>query len=149
SAVRSRNYGEHRGRTFPTGVGAPAMLEGPVQDAREGTTPPVDLAHPQVSSIARDDAGAVVRAWRGSTGSSQAETARLLNMTQQNLSQIENGRQTMSYEQRQRAVSVLGISAEELGLSLGRPLTELDSAVAVNQARWRQERRWLNQHRSE
>ncbi|MGH3571117.1 MAG: helix-turn-helix domain-containing protein [Pseudonocardiaceae bacterium] len=62
-----------------------------------------------------DDAGVVVRAWRGSTGSSQAETARLLGMTQQNLSQIENGRQTMSYEQRQRAVSVLGISAEDLG----------------------------------
>jgi transcriptional regulator with XRE-family HTH domain len=96
-----------------------------------------------------DDAGAVVRAWRGSTGSSQAETARLLSMTQQNLSQIENGRQTMSYEQRQRAVSVLGISAEDLGLSVGRPPTELDSAVAVDQARWRQERRWLNQHRSE
>ncbi|MGH4008920.1 MAG: helix-turn-helix domain-containing protein, partial [Pseudonocardiaceae bacterium] len=81
-----------------------------------------------------DDAGAVVRAWRGSTGSSQAETARLLSMTQQNLSQIENGRQTMSYEQRQRAVSVLGISAADLGLSPGRPLTELDSAVAVDQA---------------
>ncbi|MCA1837074.1 MAG: hypothetical protein LC721_12415, partial [Actinobacteria bacterium] len=32
---------------------------------------------------------------------------------------------------------------------LGRPPTELDSAVAVDQARWRQERRWLNQHRSE
>jgi transcriptional regulator with XRE-family HTH domain len=96
-----------------------------------------------------DDAGVVVRAWRGSTGSSQAETARLLGMTQQNLSQIENGRQTMSYEQRQRAVSVLGISADDLGLSPGRPLTELDSAVAIDQARWRQERRWLNQHRSE
>jgi hypothetical protein len=53
SAVRSSNYGEHQGRTFPTGVGAPAMLEGPVQDEREGTTPPVDLAHPQTSSIAR------------------------------------------------------------------------------------------------
>ncbi|MBV9446178.1 MAG: helix-turn-helix transcriptional regulator [Streptosporangiaceae bacterium] len=70
-------------------------------------------------------------------------------MTQQNLSQIENGRQTMSYELRQRAVSVLGISAEDLGLSAGRPRAELDAAVAVDQARWRQERRWLNQHRSE
>ncbi len=118
-------------------------------------------SHPQVSPsvpgewLSRprggpgDDAGVVVRAWRGSAGSSQAETARLLGMTQQNLSQIENGRQTMSYEQRQRVVSVLGISAEDLGLSPGRPLTELDSAVAVDQARWRQERRWLNQHRSE
>lgn len=96
-----------------------------------------------------DDIGAVLRAWRASVRGSQVETARLLGMTQQNLSQIENGRQTMSYEQRQRAVSVLGISAEDLGLSAGRPRTELDTAVAVDQARWRQERRWLNQHRSE
>ena len=48
-------------------------------------------------------------------------------MTQQNLSQIENGRQMMSYEQRQRAMSVLGISAEDLGLSSGRPLAELEA----------------------
>ena len=101
------------------------------------------------SGIPSDDAGAVVRAWRRSTGSSQAETARFLGMTQQNLSQIENGRQTMSYEQRQRAMSVLGISAEDLGLSPGRSASELDAAVAVDQARWRQERRWLNQHRCE
>jgi transcriptional regulator with XRE-family HTH domain len=101
------------------------------------------------SGIPADDAGAVVRAWRRSTGSSQAETARLLGMTQQNLSQIENGRQTMSYEQRQRAMSVLGISAEDLGLSSGQPPSELDAAVAVDQSRWRQERRWLNQHRCE
>jgi transcriptional regulator with XRE-family HTH domain len=70
-------------------------------------------------------------------------------MTQQNLSQIENGRQPMSYEQRQRAVTVLGISAEDLGLSPGRLRAETDAAVAIDQARWRQERRWLNQHRSE
>ncbi|MGH3772717.1 MAG: helix-turn-helix domain-containing protein [Pseudonocardiaceae bacterium] len=91
----------------------------------------------------------MLRAWRASARDSQVETARLLGMTQQNLSQIENGRQTMSYGQRQRAVSVLGISAEDLGLSPGRPRAELDTAVAVDQARWRQERRWLNQHRSE
>jgi transcriptional regulator with XRE-family HTH domain len=101
------------------------------------------------SGIPGDDAGAVVRAWRRSTGISQAETARLLGMTQQNLSQIENGRQTMSYEQRQRAMTVLGMSAEDLGLSPGRSPAELDAAVAVDQARWRQERRWLNQHRCE
>ncbi len=101
------------------------------------------------TGIPADDTGAVLRAWRASTGHSQAEAAGLLGMTQQNLSQIENGRQTMSYELRQRAVSLLGISAEDLGLSPGRPRTELDAAVAVDQARWRQERRWLNQHRSE
>jgi transcriptional regulator with XRE-family HTH domain len=101
------------------------------------------------TSVPADDSGAVLRAWRASTGSVQVETARRLGMTQQNLSQIENGRQTMSYEQRQRAVSVLGISAEDLGLSPGRPRAELDAAVALDQARWRQERRWLNQHRSD
>ncbi len=101
------------------------------------------------TGVPADDTGAVLRAWRASTGSIQVETARLLGMTQQNLSQIENGRQTMSYEQRQRAVSVLGISAEDLGLSPGRPRAELDAAVDIDQARWRQERRWLNQHRSE
>src|SRR4051794_30200124 len=33
------NYREHR-RTFPTGVGAPALLEGPVWGYREGTSLP-------------------------------------------------------------------------------------------------------------
>ena len=88
------------------------------------------------TGVPADDTGAVLRAWRASTGHSQAETAGLLGMTQQNLSQIENGRQPMSYEQRQRAVTVLGISAEDLGLSPGRPRAETDAAVAVNQARW-------------
>jgi transcriptional regulator with XRE-family HTH domain len=96
------------------------------------------------SGVPAEETGAVLRAWRASAGRSQVETAGLLGMTQQNLSQIENGRQAMSYEQRQRAVSVLGISAEDLGLSPGRSRVELDSAVAVDQARWRQERRWLN-----
>ncbi|MDQ3764934.1 MAG: helix-turn-helix domain-containing protein [Actinomycetota bacterium] len=88
------------------------------------------------TGVPADDTGAVLRAWRASAGRSQADTARLLGMTQQNLSQIENRRQAMSYEQRQRAVSVLGISPEDLGLSPGRPRAELDSAVAVDQARW-------------
>jgi hypothetical protein len=43
-------------------------------------------------------------------------------------------RQTMSYELWQRAVSMLGISAEDLGLSPGRPRAELDAAVAIDQA---------------
>jgi DNA-binding XRE family transcriptional regulator len=77
------------------------------------------LSRPSAAPV--NDTGAVLRAWRASTGRSQVETARLLGMTQQNLSQIENGRQMMSYELRQRAVSVLGISAEDLGLSPGRP----------------------------
>ena len=101
------------------------------------------------TGVPADDTGAVLRAWRASTGRNQADTAELLGMTQQNLSQIENGRQPMSYQQRQRAVTVLGISPEDLGLSPARPRAELDAAVAIDQARWRQARRWLNQHRSE
>ncbi|MGH3773484.1 MAG: helix-turn-helix domain-containing protein, partial [Pseudonocardiaceae bacterium] len=101
------------------------------------------------TGVLADPVGAVLRAWRASARDSQVETAWLLGMTQQNLSQIENGRQAMSYEQRQRAVSVLGISAEDLGLAPGRSCAELDTVVAVDQARWRQERRWLNRHRSE
>jgi uncharacterized Zn finger protein (UPF0148 family) len=46
-----------------------------------------------------DDAGSVLRGWRASTGRSQAEVARLLGMTQQNLSLIENGKQQISFEQ--------------------------------------------------
>jgi len=115
--------------------------------AKAGSTAGEWLSRP--TGVPPDQIGAVLRAWRASTGRSQVETARLLGMTQQNLSQIENGRQPMSYEQRQRAVSALGISAEDLGLSSGRPRAELDAAVAVDQARWRQERRWLNQHRFE
>ncbi|HET9257307.1 MAG TPA: helix-turn-helix transcriptional regulator [Pseudonocardiaceae bacterium] len=116
----------------------------PVEEAR---SPGTWLSRP--TSVPAEDSGAVLRAWRASAGRSQAETAGLLGMTQQNLSQIENGRQAMSYEQRQRAVSVLGLSPEDLGLSPGRSRAELDGAVAVDQARWRQQRRWLNQHRSE
>ncbi|HEY9473667.1 MAG TPA: helix-turn-helix transcriptional regulator, partial [Mycobacteriales bacterium] len=87
---------------------------------------------------------------RASARQSQAEVASLLGMTQQNLSQIEHGRQAMSYELRQRAVSELGISPEDLGVALGRPRSGApDAAVATDQARWRMERRWLNQHRSE
>jgi transcriptional regulator with XRE-family HTH domain len=99
-----------------------------------------------------DDTGAVLRARRATTGRSQAEVALLLGMTQQNLSQIENGRHPMSYELRQRAVAELGISAEDLGLAPSRPraaFDETDAAVATDQARWRMERRWLNQHRCE
>ena len=38
------------------------------------------------TGVPADDTGAVLRAWRASTGRSQAEAAGLLGMTQQNLS---------------------------------------------------------------
>ena len=50
------NYREH-GRTFPTGVGAPALLEGP--DGTSGRyalqAPQPEISHPQVPSIPRVD----------------------------------------------------------------------------------------------
>lgn len=105
----------------------------------------------RVAEATGDDAGPTLREWRRSTKTSQVEAARRLGMTQQNLSQIETGRHPMSYEARRRAVDELGISPSDLGLSSGRhqaPDRESADQVRESQARWRFERRWLNQHRS-
>jgi len=101
-----------------------------------------------------DDAGAVLRAWRTASGRSQVEVAAALCITQQNLSQLENGRRPMSIELRRRIVEELGIAAEDLGLSSGQTwqLVSRDDAsaqIAASRMRWRAERRWLNQHRAE
>jgi transcriptional regulator with XRE-family HTH domain len=101
-------------------------------------------------AVAADDVGAVLRAYRLASGHSQARLAAMLDMTQQNLSQIEGGR-SPSMEQRRRIVDVLGLAPEDLGLS-SRPAQGVvadDRAVAESRARWRAERRWLNHHRSE
>lgn len=82
-------------------------------------------------------------------GQSQAEVAQRLRMTQQNLSQIENGRHPMSFELRRRAAAELGIPAEDLGISEGHGPAHGGAEAMSSQARWRAERRWLNQHRSE
>jgi transcriptional regulator with XRE-family HTH domain len=101
----------------------------------------------------RDDVGAVLRAYRTSSGRSQSTLAAMLDMTQQNLSQIEGGR-SPSIEQRRRIVEVLGLAPEDLGLA-SQPAPDLvapDSSsrqVAESRARWRAERRWLNHHRSD
>jgi transcriptional regulator with XRE-family HTH domain len=97
-----------------------------------------------------DDVGAVLRAYRLASGRSQAKLAAALDMTQQNLSQLEAGR-SPSIEQRRKIVEVLGLAPEDLGLA-SRPAQGLaadDQAVAESCARWRAERRWLNHHRSE
>jgi transcriptional regulator with XRE-family HTH domain len=97
-----------------------------------------------------DDVGAVLRAYRLASGLSQAKLAGALDMTQQNLSQLEAGR-SPSIEQRRKIVEVLGLAPEDLGLA-SRPAQGLaadDQAVAESRARWRAERRWLNHHRSE
>jgi transcriptional regulator with XRE-family HTH domain len=96
-----------------------------------------------------DDAGAVLRAWRTAAGHSQAVLAAMLDMTQQNLSQIESGR-SPSMEQRRRIVEVLGLTPEDLGLA-SHPVVTKEGArdVAQSHVRWRGERRWLNHHRSD
>lgn len=103
-----------------------------------------------------DDAGSVVLAWRTATGRVQTEVAAVLGTTQQHLSQIEQGRRPVSLELRRRMVTELGIAPEDLGLSsgYGRKLVSGDgddagAQVAASRLRWRDERRWLNQHRAE
>ncbi|MGQ0778463.1 MAG: helix-turn-helix domain-containing protein [Pseudonocardiales bacterium] len=100
------------------------------------------------------DAGLVLLAWRTTVGRTQTEVAGVLGTTQQHLSQIDTGQRPVSLELRRRMVAELGIAAEELGLSSGpaRRLVSCDDAspqVAASRLRWREERRWLNQHQSE
>ncbi|MGH3911905.1 MAG: helix-turn-helix domain-containing protein, partial [Pseudonocardiaceae bacterium] len=68
---------------------------------------------------AGDDAGAVLLAWRGTSGRTQTEVAGVLGTTQQHLSQIETGQRPISLELRRKIVAKLGIAAEDLGLSCG------------------------------
>jgi hypothetical protein len=75
-------------------------------------------------------------------------------MTQQHLSQIENGQRRLSIEQRRRVVEELGVAPEELGLAAmqtrhSAPQGGADPDVAASRIRWREQRRWLNRHRSE
>jgi len=107
------------------------------------------LQRKELGAAAHDDAGAVLRAWRTAAGHSQAVLAAMLDMTQQNLSQIESGR-SPSMEQRRRIVEVLGLTPEDLGLA-SHPVVTKEGArdVAESHVRWRGERRWLNHHRSD
>ncbi|MGQ0773950.1 MAG: hypothetical protein ACT4NY_05965 [Pseudonocardiales bacterium] len=75
----------------------------------------------------------------------------MLGTTQRHLSLIETGQRPVSLELRRKMVTELGIAAEELGLSSGctRGLVSSDDVgpeIAASQLRWRNERRWLNQH---
>jgi transcriptional regulator with XRE-family HTH domain len=106
------------------------------------------------ATTATEDAGAVLRGWRLNSGQTQVAVAAALGLTQQHLSQIENGQRPLSLEQRRKIIAELGIAAEDLGLSsvhihrlAGRE--DASSEIAASQLRWRNERRWLNQHRSE
>lgn len=119
--------------------------------AIEAPMVPEDAWIDRLADATDDDAGLTLREWRRSTKTSPAEAARRLGMTQQNLSQIETNRHPMSYELRRRAVDELGIAPGDLGLAAGRHESsdrDLSDQVRESQARWRFERRWLNQHRS-
>ncbi|MGH4013256.1 MAG: helix-turn-helix transcriptional regulator [Pseudonocardiaceae bacterium] len=101
-----------------------------------------------------DDAGSVMGAWRVDARRTQVDVAGVLGTTQQHLSQMETGQRPVSLELRRKAVTELGIAAEDLGLSSGcaRQLVSRDDAspqIAASRLRWRNERRWLNRHRSE
>ncbi|MGQ0778096.1 MAG: helix-turn-helix domain-containing protein [Pseudonocardiales bacterium] len=101
-----------------------------------------------------DDIGAVVLAWRTTVMRTQTEVARALGTTQQHLSQIETGQRSVPLELRRKMVTELGIAAEDLGLCSGqvRKLVSRDDVspeIAASRLRWRDERRWLNQHRLE
>lgn len=118
---------------------------------RDGSVPDGSmLLRRRIPASGDIDVGAVLRGWRVSMGESQVDAARRLRTTQQNLSQIENGRHPMSLELRRRAVAELGIPPEKLGLAAGVLGSRSDDAeVTASQARWRAERGWLNQHRSD
>ena len=108
----------------------------------------------RTSTGAADDAGAVLRAWRDAADGTQVDVAAKLGTSQQHLSQMEKGQRPISLEQRRLMVTELGIAPEDLGLSSehSRGLVSRDDAspeIAVSRLRWRGERRWLNQHRSQ
>lgn len=71
------------------------------------------------ATTATEDAGAVLRGWRLNSGQTQVAVAAALGLTQQHLSQIENGQRPLSLEQRRKIIAELGIAAEDLGLSSG------------------------------
>lgn len=101
-----------------------------------------------------DDAGSVLWAWRVAARRTQVDVAAVLGTTQQHLSQIEKGQRPVSLELRREMVTELGIVPEDLGLSAGQSqkLVSRDGAspeIAASRLRWRNERRWLNQHRAE
>lgn len=97
--------------------------------------------------------GDIIREYRLASGQNQVAVADAMGMTQQFLSQIENGVRKVSLEQRRKFVQVLGIPPEHLGLS-GRPRPpvapdDATAAIATSRGRWRSQRSWLNHHRSD
>lgn len=101
---------------------------------------------------AGDEVGEVVREYRLASGRNQAAVASAMDMTQQFLSQIEKGTRKATLEQRRKFSDVLGIPPENLGLSRSKSPVDAEDfgpEVAASRGRWRSQRYWLNQHRSE
>lgn len=101
--------------------------------------------------LVRDDAGDRLRQWRLLAGRSQESIATALGMTQQHLSQIENGKRPLSVAQRRLIVAELGVASEDMGLVPYKraPADDTEAQVAASAARWRAQRRWLNRHRAD
>lgn len=117
------------------------------------TTPWLSRGDPgQPSGL--DDAGTIVREARLASGRKQVDVAKAAGLTQQHLSQIEKNQRPVSIEQRLQLSAVLDIPPEDLGLAAVRPRPARSAAndpreLAVSRGRWRSERTWLNQHRSD
>lgn len=80
-----------------------------------------------------DRAGTVIREYRLASKQEQVDLAAAMGMTQQFLSQIENGTRNATLEQRRKFAQVLGIPPEDLGLaSRGRPRVAPDDAVLTS-----------------
>ena len=107
-----------------------------------------------LSGSGEDDAGAVIREYRLASGQNQVAVASAVGMTQQHLSQIENGKRPVYLDQRRVLADVLGIPPENLGLAgnRARPPVEPNHAsreIAASRGKWRAQRAFLNQHRSD
>jgi transcriptional regulator with XRE-family HTH domain len=102
-----------------------------------------------------DDAGPTIREYRLANGWTQVDVAAAVGITQQHLSQIEKGRSPVTFDLRRKFAALLNIPASALGLSdrvtvpAARQETADSADVSASRGRWRAERTWLNQHRSD
>jgi transcriptional regulator with XRE-family HTH domain len=111
--------------------------------------------HPRQGGLADavNDAGPTIRAHRLAVGWTQVDAAAAAGITQQHLSQIENGKCLVTFDLRRKFALLLDIPPSALGLSdrmivpAARHEAVESADVAASRGRWRAERAWLNQHR--
>lgn len=112
------------------------------------------LSHGNASGdTSANDVASVIREYREAAGQNQTQVASALEITQQNLSQMEHGRRPVSMELRRMLVDTLSIPPENLGLSQRgpRPTVASDHTspdIAASRGRWRAQRNWLNCNRA-